>query len=1112
MKSTMTRTYKIIFLFTFLISIVSSYGQSTEGVVIKGTVTSKTNGETLIGVTVTEVNADNRLISGAITDINGQYVIRVKNTANKLVFSYIGFKKDTRTISGNGVINVALEEESTQLEAVTVTAKAMHTDGGISIPQREISTAVQKISTQEFEGVQVTSIDDALQGRIAGLDIVANSGDPGSGTTMRIRGASSINANTQPLIVVNGIPWETEIDSKFDFANANQEQYANMLSINPDDILDITVSKDAASTAIWGSKGANGVLSITTKKGLRGPTNLTYSYGFTRSKQPKGMTVLSGGDYTMMMKQAKFNPHQSESDADVDEYNYDPSFSEYENFNNNTDWVKAVTQTGFIHDHYLTASGGGERARYRISGGFLNQTGTVIGQELKRITSRANLDYSVSDRLKFTTEFSFSYSDNDRNWGYKTKDEFNRDVTYSILGIAYKKMPNVSIYAQDLQGNNTSEYYNILRNSQIDNNQKNLPNPVALALLATSNLRNYRISPTFRIQYDLFDPTIQTLRYSMYVSFDMDNSKSYGYLPKNATNLLYDDEFVNRSESSDNENLTVQTDNNLTWVPKFSNEKHDLLLYGSFQTRNGRSSPLGITNYAFPTSEQMDASSEAILKGLGSRSGRWRSMALMGRAHYAFNGKYILDLTFRRDGSTKFGKDSKFGNFPGISVKWIISDEPFMTSIKEWLSMLAIRPSWGISGNQPKDEYLHYSRYASYGVYTDMPAIIPSSLPLPDLRWERNTSYNIGMDIGFFNDRIILDLNSYYQKIDDMLFENISLPSISGFENRRWANVGTMENKGWEVNFYSNKLIKINDFTIDCNFNLANNKNTLIKLDELILRGYNGDYDYYNGTYLSRIQEGNSYGSIYGFKFKGVYQYNDYIAGAQESAPVARDKNGNVITDSDGDPLPIRFGYGNTNVNQGEGYTFRGGDAIYEDINYDGNIDELDIVYLGNSNPDINGGFGTTVKYKNLSVNAFFNFRTGNKIVNTARMDAENMYYDNNQSIAVNYRWRKDGDVTTMPRALYRYGYNWLGSDRYVEDGSFLRFKHLTFRYSVSPKALSKFKLKSLNLYLTINNLMTFTKYTGVDPEVGYGALGVSKDYNRTPRSKDFTFRASIGF
>jgi TonB-linked SusC/RagA family outer membrane protein len=1105
------RNKLILILIALLASHLYTFGQGGD-VIIKGIITSKATGETLVGVGVTEVNADNRVISGAVTDINGQYVIKVKNLSDKLVFSYMGFKKQLVSLNGNNVMNIVLEEEAQQLETVTVTAKVMQNDGALNIPKKEISTAMQRISTKDFEGVQVTSVDEALQGRIAGMDIVSNSGDPGSGTTMRIRGASSINGNTQPLIVINGVPYETQVSAGFDFANANQEQYANMLSINPDDIDAITVLKDAASTAIWGSKGANGVLLITTKKGVRGPTSLQYTYRFTRAVQPKGLHMLNGDDYTMMMKQARFNPQQSESATNVNEYNYSPSFSEYEEYNNNTDWVNEVTQTGFTNDHYLTLSGGGERATYRVSGGFFDQTGTIIGQKLGRISSRAYLDYSVSDRLKFISEFSFSYSNNDRNY---VKDYWvDSNNSLSILDIAYQKMPNLSVYAQDANGNNTGVFYNIRQDAGIDDSQKYLKNPVALARLATNNLKNFRITPTFRIQYDILNPNEQMLRYSMYVSFDMDNNKTFMFLPREATNLDYNNYQVNHAENADVENLTVQTDNNITWMPKFSSENHKLLLYAAFQTQSGRSAPLGINTFGLPSSSISDASAEGILTGLGSKSGQWRSLAMMARAHYAFKERYILDATIRRDGSTKFGVDQRYGDFPGISAKWIISDETFMKNSQNWLSMLAIRPSWGISGNQPTAEYLSLSRYATYGNYMNIPAVVPSSAALKTLKWEKLTSYNLGMDIGFFKDKFVFDLNYYFQHTDDLLFERLGVPTTSGLGNLAWQNVGTMENKGWEVNFNGNQIIKTKDFSLGFNFNLANNKNTLVKLDPAVLSNYNGPYGYDNGDYLTRIQEGNSYGSIYGFRYKGVYQYNDYIPGKQENAPVARDVAGNVITDNNGVPLPMKFGYGSTLVNQGLGYTFKGGDAKYEDINHDGNIDELDIVYLGNSNPKLNGGFGPNIRYKGLTITAFFNFRLGNKIVNVARMNAENMYGDDNQSIAVNWRWRKDGDVTDMPRALYHYGYNWLASDRYVEDGSFLRFKYLTFTYALPSKVLSRVKIKSMNFYLTINNLMTFTKYTGTDPEVGYGNLkegGVSWDKSKTPRSKDFTAGITIG-
>jgi TonB-linked SusC/RagA family outer membrane protein len=842
---------------------------------------------------------------------------------------------------------------------------------------------------------------------------------------------------------------------------------------------------------------------IKTKKGAQGPTQVQYTYRITRAVQPQGLKMLNGDDYTMMIKQAYFNPQQDEAAANVREFLYDPSFSEYENFNNNTDWFREVTQTGFKHDHYLTLSGGGGRARYRVSGGFFNQRGTVIGQKMNRMSSRSYLEYWVSDRIQFISEFAFTYSDYQRNWSSNASDNDN----LSLLAIAYKKMPNVSVYQQDLEGNNTGIYYNISRSSGLHDSQKDLRNPVALARLGKNNLKNYRIIPTFRLQYYILDPEVHMLRYNMYVSFDVNNNKVSKFLPGEVSNLDWDDNMVNLAEGGDSENMTVQADNNISWQPGFGNTDHSMLLYGSFQIRTGYSASQGIATANLPSGEIVDPVAAGHIHNISTSRSSYRSNALLFRGHYAFKSRYILDLTVRRDGSTKFGEDNKFGTFPGISAKWILSDEPFMQWSNNWLSMLAFRPSWGISGNQPDEEYLHFTRYRPYGSYIGMTAARPTSIQLSNLKWETTTSTNYGFDLGLLGDRIVIDANIYRKRTDDLLFKDLKLASSSGYDNIPWQNIGTMENNGWEVYLQTFNAIQIKQFSWDFNFNLHNLVNRIVELNEDVLSVYNSDFNYANGSYLSRIQEGNSYGSIYGFRYEGVYRYNEYIPGVQEDAPVARDEEGNVILGQDGEPLPMYFNFGG-----GSAYEFMGGDAKYEDINHDGNIDELDIVYLGNSNPKLNGGFGSTIRFRNLRVTAFFNFRIGNKVVNAARMNAENMYYLDNQSTSVNWRWRKNGDETEMPRALYDYGYNWLGSDRYVEDGSFVRFKYLTFDYSAPAEKLSKFNIKRLSLYLTINNLAIFTKYTGVDPEVGYDSFDVSMDWAKTPRSKDFTLGLSATF
>lgn len=1062
---------------------------------LQGTVTSSSDGEGLIGATISEVDATNRVLSATATNINGQYVLKVINPGNRIVVSYIGFEKQTLPINNRTVINIVLKDNAYSIGQVVVQATKKSSQGGFSIPEREIGTAIQTLDAKEFEGLQVSTLDEALQGRIAGLDIVANSGDPGSGTSMRIRGVTSITGNSEPLIVLNNVPYEVQVDPNFDYANSNQEQYANMLSINPDDILEISVLKDAAASAIWGSKGANGVLMITTKKGAMGAMKVDYSYRFTGTKQPKGLNMLNGGDFTMLMKEAYLNPMQNDDATDlVDEYKYNQNFSEYQQFNNNTDWVKEVSQLGYIHDHYLTLSGGGERATYRVSGGFFNQRGTIIGQTLNRFSTRAMFEYKVSDRIRFSMDFSLTNSDNLRSYE-------------NLLGIAYKKMPNVSVYTQDAQGKNSDAYYNILSSSNLDNDQKYLRNPVALAHLATNRLKSYRILPKFQLQYDLLDPDENMLRYSMYVSFDINNSKTAKFLPQEASNLRWDNSSVNRAENSDSESLTIYSEQSIAWQPRFENKDHNLLLYGAFQIQSSNNASQGMTTYSLPTGEAIDASNFGFLQSANTGSGPDRSLALLGRLNYTYKSRYIIGGTFRRDGSTKFGKGNRYGNFPAVSLKWITSDEPFMESTKDWLSMLAFRPAWGISGSQPGANNLHNSLYDQYDSYMGYTAVRPYSLRLDDLKWSTTSSFNYGVDLGLFNDKLIFDVNFYNKTTKDMLFSNVDMPTTSGFTSVSYINGGIMDNNGWEFNLYANRFVQRGKFSIDFRFNLSNYENIIVELDPALLKGINKEFDYQNGSYLTHVQEGNAFGSIYGFKYKGVYEYDEYIPGIQESAPVARDNKGNVVTDQSGKPRSMYFAYGHE-----EQYKFRGGDAIYEDVNYDGSIDELDIVYLGNSNPKVNGGFGPTFRYGALSCNLYFVFRYGNKIINKARMNAENMYYDNNQSIAVNWRWRKDGDQTDMPRALHEYGKNWLGSDRYVEDGSFLRFKYMTFNYALPSAAVKRWGLNKVSMYLTFNNVYVWSTYTGVDPEVSYGSLNLSTDDANTPRTKDVTLGLSVGF
>ena len=587
---------KILILLVIATCTTGLNAQDASSNIIRGKVFSDLEGG-LIAANVIEIDQNKRILSSSTTDFNGEFSMRIKNPANKIEVSYVGYKTQTLAIGARRVFNIKMEDAMT-IQEVTVKAQRRTNTGTLDIPTREISTAIQTISAKEFEGLSVASVDDALQGRISGLDIVSNSGDTGSGSSMRIRGITSINSSSEPLIVLNGVIFETPSLSSFEFATANQEQFADLLSVNVDDIESITVLKDAASTAVWGSRGANGVIAINTKKGIRGKTRVQYSYRFSGAVQPKGMTMLTGDDYTMLLKESYFNPRQSDGTANIRELNYDPTFSEYENYNNNTDWVKAVTQYGNTHDHYIQLSGGGDRARFLVSGGYYDQTGSVIGQNLKRYSTRINLDYNVSDRIRFSSEFSFTDTNNKQNYD-------------GLLNIAYRKMPNLSIFAQDANGNDTDRYYKMLQTASPQlNDQKIMRNPVASAYLAGRFTRSVRILPTFRIQYDLTDPNEQMLRYKAYVSFDVNNGSTYSFLPKELSTTNWADGSVNASNTFDNRNLSISTDNNLTWIPKIENKDHSLMLYSAFQLGMSSSRYQSISSFGTPTGPITGATAE----------------------------------------------------------------------------------------------------------------------------------------------------------------------------------------------------------------------------------------------------------------------------------------------------------------------------------------------------------------------------------------------------------------------------------------------------------------------------------------------------------------------
>ena len=1089
-------------------------GASAQITAVHGTVSDEF-GE-ITGASVCEIDGTGRIIEATVTDLNGNFSMKIRNTKDKIRFSYVGCKSQTLPIDRDEYA-VTLKSE-TNLKEVTVVAKRRVNGGGLSIPEREISFASQSISTKEFEGLGMNTIDEALQGRISGLDIVSMSGNLGSGTTMRLRGSSSISTltNSNPLIVVNGNTWNVDM-SNFDMSSANDEQFAQLLNINPEDIEELTVLKDAAATAIYGSQGANGVIEIKTKRGKRGAPRISYSLRLTGTYQPKGYKLLSGDDYTMLLKEAYFNPEQKDGAANIPEINYDPTFSEYEQYNNNTDWQDAVTQLGLRQNHYVSVTGGGEKASFRIAGGFDNETGSVIKQHLQRFSTRVSLDYFVSERIKISTNFSMTYTKNKRNYD-------------ALLPLAYKKMPNMSIYEQDpVTGENTNRYYQMLQTAPevFKDDQKKYVNPVASANLAKNDQRTYDITPEFQINYHLLglDEEHHQLNWEGRVYMNIFNDYVDKMYPSELVTIPWKDG-VNLAYGGSTKNVSFTTKQTLTFIPHFTNKDHSLMMLGRFELTSGNSNGQGTDKYGL-SSGTGSVDAEGMIKGLSSSFAQWRSMYYTFSTHYAYKGRYMFDFSVRADGTTKFGPDHRWGYFPAVSGRWNIVDEPWMKATNNWLSMLSARVSWGKVGNQPGQDYLYESKYGSTDRYLDMSAMRPLNIRLTDLRWETKATWDIGMDLGLWNDKLVFALEWYDSKTSDMLMKDVRIPSNSGFYTKAYANVGSMRNRGWEFNINTNHLIQAGKkFWVDLNATFANNKNEILTMDENVLKSLNTDFNFDgNRVTLQRVQLHNPFGAIYGFRYKGVYQYQyetflnmtdaerlDFIASGK-TAPVAMTAEGKVIYDDEGEPVRMMYNFSNDGT--GKNYKFKGGDAMYEDVNNDGNINALDIVYLGSSLPKLTGGFGFNINYNRWKLNAQFNYRIGNKILNLARLDAEAMINNNNQSQAVNYRWRKEGDVTSIPRAMYGKGtnYNTLVSDRFVENGSFLRLNYLQLSYSFDPKFVKKaIGLSGLRFYASANNLFCLTKYTGVDPEIGYGSYGAATDNGQTPRCKSYTLGITVDF
>lgn len=1103
--------YQFILLTVLCCMPALSSAQQTK-VVIRGVVTAAIDKLPLLGANVLLVNKDGRVVGNAVTDMDGNYSMRVETRAgDNLVATYIGMKKATIPVKGKMTINIVMQDETVMLEGATIVGNKRVNNGMMDVSERDLTTAMSRISMSDLEdGMTAPSVEDALQGRIAGMDIAASSGDPGAGMSIRIRGTTSMTGSSQPLIVVDGFPYDVSVDDDFDFATADEEEYSQLLNVAPDDIKEITVLKDAAATALYGAKAANGVLMITTKRGTVSKPRISYTFKGTVISRPHGIETLSGDEYTTLIQEALMNSGKIYDPTADPEFAYDVNQPYYfYNYGANTNWYDEVTRTGFSQDHTASISGGGDKAQYRASIGYYNANSVVIGTGLDRINARLNVDYNISKQLKFSASMAYTRTDDRKNY-----------ISYFSTGqnatsMAFTRMPNMSVYEYNEIGLWTGNFFTPEESPQGKWNPSSssggVYNPVAMAKDGYfQTLSNNVVS-----NLSLIWRPLAWMRYQSDFSLNVSNNKKNAFLPQTATGRPWNEATVNRADDRDGEAFTIYTMNKVIFTPDLG-KKHSFQGLLALTTSDKRSTNFRLTGGNLASPYLKDPSIPSRVTGASYLTSsttlqQERSVGMMGSIQYSLLDRYIVNTTARYDGNSRFGKENRWGLFPSVSLRWRLSGEPFMKPWKKWLNELSLRASYGLNGSSPKtnNNYTHISLYDSYEYsYLGETGVYPANLELSNLKWQTTTQVNFGMNFAAFKNRLNIDVEVYQKRSKDQYFQNLSLPSTTGF-TKADVNSGSMENKGFELSIntvpYRSKA-----WNISFNINLARNINSILDVPDQypMQKGVLTT----NGQYVRRFELGQPIGAIYGFRYKGVYLNDDQT--------IARDANGNKIYSYDASgkrtPVQMRFAYPTID------YQFKAGDAIYEDINHDGNIDYQDVVYLGNANPILTGGFGPNIRYKSVSVSAFFNFRYGNKVINKMGMSLQNMASYNNQSKAVLRRWRHpyEDEATAptdlLPRAVYgsKNAYNYLGSDRFVEDGSFLRFKTLTVKYTFDKKQLKNTFLQSCQIWTTLSNLYVWTNYSGMDPEIALtgGAFKMGEDNSRIPRSFTATLGMSVTF
>ncbi|MFC5411133.1 SusC/RagA family TonB-linked outer membrane protein [Larkinella bovis] len=1003
--------------------------QTINKVTISGKVTAEEDGEALVGATVTEKGTSN----GTASDADGSFRLTVSPNAT-LVISFIGYAPQEVAIGNRSTINVALKTDQQQLQDVVVVGYGTQR-------KKDLTGSIVNLSSKDLVPVpSATSVDQMMQGKVAGVQITQTSGAPGGNVNVVIRGISSITGGNSPLYVVDGYAIGTggggsdlssfpaSSYSASNIASSSGTNRINPLStINPSDIESIQVLKDASATAIYGSRGANGVVIITTKRGKQSKPTISFEHSTGVQQLAKKLDLLSPREYAEFVADGRDNAWVFSGGKATDPNNIrstatqvKPAFRNPDQISGGTDWQDLIFRTGLVQNYQLSASGTSRDVGYYVSGGFYDQKGIIIGSDFKKFTLRTNIDAQLSQRLKLGASFSGAHS-----YGNFARAEGHLQHR-GLISAALASDPTIPIY--DANGNYYSEFS--------DPTGIPVEHPLIIAAEFSDKRNNTNVFTNNYLQYEIANGLV--FKTSVGVNYSNNITRLW---KSSKVGLATSRTGAATAGVTEVKSLNWLNENTLNYRHRYG-EKHELDALIGYTIQKNTDEILQAGASDFPTDYVPYLAAGAVTSGTNYKS-EWSMLSWLARVNYTLAGKYLFTATIRQDGSSRFGRENRWGTFPSFSAAWRLSDEEFMKPVS-FISDLKIRASYGISGNNLIPNYasqglLSISRNVSSG--NVLSGVVPSSLANNVLTWEQSVQTNVGIDLSLFNNRLSFVVDAYRSHKKDLLL-NVILPAASGFGSSL-QNIGEIENKGLELTVNSENIRK-GGFQWNTDFNISWNRNKVLALNSETARLQTSDYQV--------AQVGYPISSFRLLNILGIFQTQEEVNTSPKQHPQVRP-----------------------------------GDYKYEDADGNGTINQSDRTIVGTPWPDFTWGLGNRFSYKGFALNISLNGSQGNEIYYQGGEIIQNGAGVQNQLSLVADRWKSEADpgegkISRAIRNDYAFGFG-AGTTKNLFDGSFVRIRNVNLAYSLPQPLVSKLKVQAISVYLDATNLYTFTKYPGYDPE-----------------------------